>query len=157
MHLVLEMLACSMSCNIQLLQGQLLHTQLSCIHTFSSSPASPLLLLLPLQQVNKALADGSLQLQDGDVVRLENYVCNKVGDDQLLMVSGLQLLQKSSGNAAANNKDAAGAKPDQQLPSTPLAAVVKQEVKQEPGVGQVTPPAARPVMTPGPTPSPSEE
>jgi hypothetical protein len=111
--------------------------------------------------VSKALADGALQLQDDDVVRLENYVCNKVGNDQLLMVSGLQLLQRS-GNAA--NKDAAGAKPDQaaaptseQLPRTPLAAAVKQEVKQEPGADQVTPAATRPMMTPGPTPSPSEQ
>jgi hypothetical protein len=110
-----------------------------------------------MQQVSKALAEGALQLQDNDVVRLENYVCNKVGDDQLLMVSGLQLLQRSGNANAAANKDAAGAKPDQQLPSTPLAAAVKQEVKQEPGVDQVTPAATRPMMTPGPTPSPSEE
>jgi hypothetical protein len=121
-------------------------------------------ILLLLRQVSKALADGALQLQDNDVVRLENYVCNKVGDDQLLMVSVLQLLQRSAGNANTANKDAAGAKPDQaaaptseQLPSTPLAAAVKQEVKQEPGVDQVTPAATRPMMTPGPTPSPSEE
>jgi hypothetical protein len=42
-------------------------------------------------QVAKALADGSLQLQDNDIMRCENYVCNKVGDDQLLMISGLQV------------------------------------------------------------------
>lgn len=104
--------------------------------------------------VNKALADGSLQLGEGDVVRLENYVCNKVGDDQLLMVSSLQLLHKSSSSSNTAATDAAGAKPDQQLPGTPV--VVKQEVKQE---EQVTPAAAaaRPMMTPGPTPSPSEE
>uniref|UniRef100_A0A383VJ14 Replication protein A subunit n=1 Tax=Tetradesmus obliquus TaxID=3088 RepID=A0A383VJ14_TETOB len=104
--------------------------------------------------VNKALADGSLQLGDGDVVRLENYVCNKVGDDQLLMVSSLQLLHKSSSSSNTAATDAAGAKPDQQLPGTPV--VVKQEIKQE---EQVTPAAAaaRPMMTPGPTPSPSEE
>ncbi|WIA41863.1 hypothetical protein OEZ86_009188 [Tetradesmus obliquus] len=104
--------------------------------------------------VNKALADGSLQLGNGDVVRLENYVCNKVGDDQLLMVSSLQLLHKSSSSSNTAATDAAGAKPDQQLPGTPV--VVKQEIKQE---EQVTPEAAaaRPMMTPGPTPSPSEE
>lgn len=116
-------------------------------------------------QVSKALTDGELRLADADIVRVDNYVCNNVGGEQMLMVSGLQLLHSSGDNdskaPADGSTDAAGAKPDQQA-ATPAAAAVKQEprtpVAVKPEAGQVTPAVAqRPTLTPGPTPSPSEE
>ncbi|KAF8058336.1 RPA1B [Scenedesmus sp. PABB004] len=98
---------------------------------------------------NRALAEGSLALCDGDVVRTDNYSCSSINDEHLLMISGLSVIASSGGGGGAD----ADTKPDQ-LPSTPLHAGAA--VKAEPG-GDATPAAKRPALTPGPTPSPSEE
>jgi hypothetical protein len=122
-----------------------------------------------LVQVKKALTDGSLTLHDNDVVSVTDYVCNLAGEEHILIVTSLQVLH-SSGNAAVDaSKDAAGAKPDQMAAAAAApehSPLTPQTVKKQAanGVGQavhVTPLAApnmkQPSLTPGPTPSPSEE
>jgi hypothetical protein len=70
------------------------------------------------------------------------------------MVVNMELLQQGTGKDAAAASDAAGSKPDQQ--ATPAAA--KQQ-PTTPGGQHSTPAGAgtRSLLTPGPTPSPSEE
>jgi hypothetical protein len=93
---------------------------------------------------------------------VQSYAVNALASGKIMIITNMDVLQKGDGkDAAAAASDATGSKPDQQAtpaaakqpPSTPAAAGDRQ--------GNSTPPAAaggmRSLLTPGPTPSPSEE
>lgn len=82
---------------------------------------------------------------------------NNVNNEDVLMVCELTMLQQGDGKEAAAASDAAGAKADQQ--ATPAGKQQQPQQAQQ----QLTPQHPRAMggvlkqLTPGPTPSPSEE
>jgi uncharacterized hydantoinase/oxoprolinase family protein len=90
-------------------------------------------------QIARALADGSLELRDGDVLELRDYACNKVNDVHKLIVTALSVASSAAcegktaatgmetGSEAAAVKDEPAASPmkvDHQI------AEVKEEAKE---------------------------
>eukprot|EP00775_Hariotina_reticulata_P004646 gene4646-4898_t len=118
-------------------------------------------------QVKKALTDGSLTLHDNDVVSVTDYVCNLAGEEHILIVTSLQVLQSRGNTSVDASKDAAGAKPDQMASAaSEQAPLTPQTINRQAASGGCQAPHATPVaapnlkqtpLTPGPTPSPSEE
>jgi hypothetical protein len=100
----------------------------------------------------------------------QNYTVNQVNSESVMMVCELTLLEQGDGKeataAAAATDAGAGAKADQA--ATPAAKQQQQQQQQAPGQVTLQPPggvgaaagggggATKP-LTPGPTPSPSEE
>lgn len=120
-------------------------------------------------QFKKTLEAGDLK--NGSVVKLEGLLINRVQERDIMVFNSLEVLQQGDGSSTAAAKaapapagpsDAAANKQDQQ--SAPAA--VKQQPPSTPAgrQGAVTPQppavvsaAARAALTPGPTPSPSEQ
>jgi hypothetical protein len=118
-------------------------------------------------QVAALLAEGSLRVASGDVVRATEYDLNQIeAGCYKLFVRGMEVAAAAADAGAARDQapSAGGGGGDAEMADTPQRAAGQAQRQQQQaaaaaaGQQQGTPAAARPPFgTPGPTPSPSEE